>query len=327
MKVQSIYSSKILKKGLEFAANNGALFAASASLAFSTIRPIIIMATPKTDKENRQYASTKSISSSVIGYLMMLCASLPVAKAVKNIDKNPEKYLKPATIKVLQAGEKSLDASKKYSFATQLFKLGLGFIAAAPKAILTCALIPPIMSKLFGKSAGNEKMPHPTFTGLSQKGLNPISKFIGKIIDTKIVQNMADKFHNTRFEQHMISLTDIFTTGAFISQTAKSKRIKEDRKKALIYNSAIATGLSVAGMYGIDSLTKKPTEKFVENFKKVNKNSPKLNTYLEGIRVAKPLIILGAMYYIVIPLLSTFFADKFAKNETKNIQPKTYTQG
>ena len=66
-------------------------------------------------------------------------------------------------------------------------------------------------------------------------------------------------------------------------------------------------------MYLIDSLTKKPTEKFVENFTRVNKNSPKLNTYLEGIRVAKPLIILGAMYYIVIPLLSTFFADKFAK--------------
>ena len=93
MKVQSIYSSKILKKGLEFAATNGALFAASASLAFSTIRPLIILATPETDKENRQYASTKAMASTVIGYLMMLGISLPVARAVKNIDKNPEKYL------------------------------------------------------------------------------------------------------------------------------------------------------------------------------------------------------------------------------------------
>ena len=314
MKVQSIYSSKILKKGLEFAATNGALFAASASLAFSTIRPLIILATPETDKENRQYASTKAMASTVIGYLMMLCASLPVAKAVKNIDKNPEKYLKSSTIKALKAGEKSLDASKKYSFATQLFKLGLGFLVAAPKAILTCALIPPIMKKLFGitpEDKVNNKTPSFTGTG----GVNRLSKLLGNIIDTKTVQNMADKFHNTRFEQHIISTTDIFATGAFISQTAKSKKIKEDRKKALIYNSAIATGLSVSGMYIIDSLTKKPTEKFVENFTRVNKNSPKLNTYLEGIRVAKPLIILGAMYYIVIPLLSTFFADKFAKRD------------
>ena len=314
MKVQSIYSSKILKKGLEFAATNGALFAASASLAFSTIRPLVILATPETDKENRQYASTKAMASTVIGYIMMLGFSLPVAKAVKNIDKNPEKYLKDSTIKALKAGEKSIDASKKYSFATQLFKLGLGFLVAAPKAILTCALIPPIMKKLFGitpEEKSNTKTP--TFTGAAKGGINKLSKFIGNIIDTKTVQNMAEKFHNTKFEQHIISLTDIFATGAFISQTAKSKKIKEDRKKALIYNSAIATGLSVSGMYLIDSLTKKPTEKFVENFTRVNKNSPKLNTYLEGIRVAKPLIILGAMYYIVIPLLSTFFADKFAK--------------
>lgn len=315
MKVQSIYSSKILKTGLRFAAENGALFAATASLAFSTVRPLIILATPKTDKENRQYASTKAMASTIIGYMMMLCASLPVAKAVKNIDKNPDKYLKESTINILKAGEKSLDASKRYSFATQLFKLGLGFIIAAPKSILTCALIPPIMSKLFNKKTDtiqNSANRNTTFTG---NNVNRLSKFFGKIIDTKSVQNMAEKFHDTRFEQHIISLTDIFATGTFISQIAGSDKIKNERKKALIYNSAISTGLSVAGMYAIDSLTKKPTEKFIENFKLANKNSPNLNTYLEGIRVAKPVMILGAMYYIVIPLLSTFFADKFAKHQ------------
>lgn len=319
MKVQSIYNSKILKKGLKFAAENGALFAASASLVFSTARPLIILATPKTDKENKQYASTKAISSTVIGYIMMLCASLPVAKAIKNIDKNPQEFLKKSTIKTLSAGEKSLDASKKYSFATQLFKLGLGFIVAAPKSVLTCALIPPIMSKLFKKNDNIQKDKKVTFTGLYQNGVGKLSKFFGKIIDTKTVQNLAERFHNTRFEQHLISLTDIFATGTFIGQTANSKKIKEDRKKALIYNSAISTGLSVAGMYTIDSLTQKSTEKFVEKFKQANKNSKNLNTYLEGIRVAKPVMILGAMYYIVIPLVSTFFADRLTLNNHKEI--------
>ena len=112
MKVQSIYTSKILHKSLKFAADNGALFAASASLLFSAIRPAVILATPKTDKKNKQYASTKSIASSAIGYLLMFAASKPVERAIKNIDENPEKYLKKNTIQFLKSNEKALLASK-----------------------------------------------------------------------------------------------------------------------------------------------------------------------------------------------------------------------
>ena len=55
MKVQSIYTNRFLKKGLEFASDNGALFVASASLALSTIaRPLAIMATPDTDKQRSE---------------------------------------------------------------------------------------------------------------------------------------------------------------------------------------------------------------------------------------------------------------------------------
>ena len=149
MKVQAVYNSKILKKGLEFAADNGSLFVATASLALSTIaRPIVIMGTPDTDKENKKYACAKSLASSAVGYLLMLGASMPVSKAIKKIDKNPSKYLKSETIEALKAGEKSLAKSKRYGFATQLFKLGLGFVIAVPKSIMTCALIPSVMSSL-----------------------------------------------------------------------------------------------------------------------------------------------------------------------------------
>ena len=52
MKVQSIYTNRFVKKGLKFAADNGSLFVASASLALSTVaRPLSIMATPNTDKQ------------------------------------------------------------------------------------------------------------------------------------------------------------------------------------------------------------------------------------------------------------------------------------
>lgn len=303
MKVQAIYNSKILKKGLEFAADNSALFVATTSLVLSTAaRPLAILSTPKTDKENKKYAAAKSLASSAVGYLVMLAAATPLAKSIKKIDKNPSKYLKSETIKTLQAGEQNLLKSKKYGFATQLFKLGLGFLIAVPKSILTCALIPSFMEKIFKKD-NSARSKEPTFTGLT--------KNIGKIIDTSFVKKLADKFHDTNFEMHMMALTDTLATAAFINRTAKSKKIEEDRKKALMYNAGISTALSVAGGYVLDRITKKPTEKFINNFKIANKNNPKLDKWVEGIRVAKPALILGGIYYVAIPVISTFLADRF----------------
>ena len=50
------------------------------------------------------------------------------------------------------------------------------------------------------------------------------------------------------------------------------------------------------------------------NFKKANKNLPDLEKYLDGIKIAKPAIILGGIYYIIIPLISTFIADRTVKS-------------
>lgn len=306
MKVQSIYTNSLFKKGLEFAANNGTLFVATASLALSTVaRPLAIMATPDTDKENKKYACAKSLASSAAGYLVMLAASMPIAKAMKNIDSNPSKYLGKQTIKNLQSGEKNIKTSGKFKFATQLFKLGLGFIVAVPKSILTCALIPPFMKKFFPKK-NEKKNKNISFTGMEK-----LSKGIGKLIDTKFVQTMAEKFHNTNYEFNIISLTDILATGAFIHQTAKSKRIEENRKRALIYNAGISTGLCIGGGYIINKMSEKSTDRFIKNFKEANKKSPKLEKYIEGIKIVKPAMIFGAIYYIAIPLISTFLADKF----------------
>lgn len=300
MKVQSIYTNRIFKKGLEFASNKSAIFVGSVSLALSTIaRPIAILSTPNTNKENKKYACIKSFASTAVGYGLMLGASLPVSNALNEIDKNKTKYLKPQTLK-------RLSTPKKYAFATQLFNLGLGFLIAIPKSILTCALIPPFMAKIFPKKENQQK--NVSFTGNLSKG-------IGKLIDTNAVQKLTEKFHNTNFEQHIMCLTDVVATGAFITQTAKNKKIEQDRKKALMYNAGISTGLCIAGSYIIDKALKKPTEKFIENFRKANKKSPKLEKYVEGIRVAKPALILGGIYYIIIPVISTFLADRFDKNK------------
>ena len=314
MKVQSIYTSRILKKGLEFASDNSLLFGAGASFVLSTaVRSPIILLTPKTDKENKKYACAKSLASGAVNFLTVLGVSLPISKAIGKIDKNPRKYLKKETINILKSGEKKLVKSRRYSFATQLFKLGLGFVLAAPKSVLTCNLIPGIMSKVFPEK---EKKKSLSFTGRYNDGISYISKGIGKLIDSEFVQKMSEKFHNTNFEHHMMSLTDIAATGTFMVQTAKNKKIEENRKKPLIYNAALSTGFCIAGSYMLSKIIDKPTEKFVKKFSEINKNSPKLDKYLDGIKVVKPALILGGIYYIAIPVISTFLADRIDKKNS-----------
>ncbi len=319
MKVQAIYNSRILKKGLEFAADNSLLFGATASFALSTlVRSPIILLTPRTDMENKKYACAKSIASGAVNYLTVLAVSMPFSKAINKIDKNPYGYLKKETIDVLKSGEKSLVKSRRYSFAAQLFKLGLGFALAAPKSFMTCALIPEIMSRVFPQK---DNKPQVSFTGRYDDGISSLSKGIGKLIDTGFVRKMSEKFHNTNFEHHMMSITDVFATGAFIFQTSRNKKIEEKRKKPLMYNAALSTGFCIGGSYLLSRVLNKPTEKFIKKFSEVNKNSPKLEKYIDGIKVVKPALILGGIYYIAIPLISTFLADRFdRKNLTKEAE-------
>lgn len=318
---KGVYNSKLLKKGLEFAAENGSLFGATASLVLSTVaRPLAIWSTPKTDKENKKYACAKSLSSSAAGYLIMLAASSPVAKAIRKIDESPNKYLNKNTIKTLKEGAETLGKSRKYQFATQIFKLGLGFLIAVPKSALTCALIPPIMEKVLKKKEENKTKIRVANTPLSFKGAyasmtENIAKGIGKLIDTNPVQKAAKKFADTNFAQHIISMTDILLTASFVHQTAKSKQIEESRKKPLIYNSIISTALCLTGGYAVNSALNKPAEKFIEKFRKINKNDPKLEKQIEGIKIAKPVLILGGIYYIIIPIIATFLADRADKKQ------------
>ena len=68
--------------------------------------------------------------------------------------------------------------------------------------------------------------------------------------------------------------------------------------------------MSIAGGYLLDKVLDKPTEKFINKFSEVNKNDKNLSKYVEGIKIAKPTLILGTIYYAFIPILSTFLADR-----------------
>lgn len=307
------YNSKTLKNFLSFAENNGALFASSTALVLSaTARPLSIMSTPKTDKENKKIACAKAITSTALDFFITLAISAPIVKAVGNINKNPQKYLKNETIENLKNGAENLNDSSAYSLATQIFKLGIGVAIAAPKAILNLIGMPYALSLLSDNPKENNKTDDKS---LNFKGKNAekLSGWIGKIIDNKAVQKFSKNNADSNFPLHINAIKDALTTGVFVTGLSKSSKIEEERKNPLIYNSVIATVLSILSGYFMDSITQKPAEKFIQNLKAANKNDPNLGKYINGFKIAKPVMILGIMYYAIIPFISTFFGEKISQ--------------
>jgi len=321
-----LLNNKILLKGLEKVSEHGTSFAAGTSLAMSlTVRPFAINATPDVEKENKQYAIANSIGSGIIKFGIVEAVALPIENAVKNIDKNPEKYLKPQTIKNLQETSKKLVESKSYKLSTQIMKLSTGFITAIPKSMLTIALIPVIMDKLFNIRKNDKKQKFETqnkdihFTGSINEN---ISKGIGKLIDNIKFQNFVKKHkqEDKNIAKHITAATDILLTSSFAYQTNKSDKIKDNRKKALIYNNVISTAITLIGGYGIDNIIKNKTGRFIEKFSKINKGDPKLHKYIEGINIVRPAIIFAGIYYGILPIFSTYMAekiDKYIENKEK----------
>ena len=100
---------------------------------------------------------------------------------------------------------------------------------------------------------------------------------------------------------------------------------KKEKRDVLNKNCALSTGLSIGASYLVDSALNKPTEKFINNFRKANKTLPNLEKCVEGIRIAKATLIMGGIYYIAIPLVSTFFAERIKKPKQQNQPPKNIT--
>lgn len=307
------YNSKALKNTLAFAEKNGALFLSGTSLVLSAfVRPVSILAAPKTDKENKKIACAKSIASTILDFGITLAISIPIVGAMSAITKNPQKYLNSSTINNLKENAKSLEESKAFTLANQLFKLGVGLIIAAPKAILNVTGIPYIMNTVFQKSP-EEASKQPIELTFKGKNENKIAKVIGKIIDKKPVQEFSKKNKDSNYPMHITALKDSLTTGVFALGVSNSNKIDTSRKGALIYNSIVSTVLSILSAYGIDSLTSGLDKKFISKIQKANPNDINLKKYIDGYKIAKPAIIMGLIYYMIIPLFSTFIAERIDK--------------
>lgn len=333
---KSWMTNKAVLKGLETISEHGTSFIAATTFLMATgVRPLVISATPNVEKENKQYASTNSIASGIIKFAMVEAVAIPIENAIKKIDKDPKQFLKPETIKNLATSAEDLVGSRSYKFATQLLKLGTGFVTAIPKSMLTIALIPVLMEKFFNKK--NESQPQkqltqnvlnhnpspvfaqmykkPSFKGLS----NTVAKGIGLVIDNKSFQNFVKKnqFNDTNIARNISMATDLLLTASFIHRTKKNNKIKKERKNPLIYNNIISTGISLTAGFAIDKFIQNNTKEFIKKFSEANINNPKLPKYIEGINIVRPTLIFAAIYYGILPMVSTYISDKIDKITTQ----------
>ncbi len=313
----SFYNNKILLKSLKLAGEKGALVAAGTTLACSTVvRPVAILLTPDSSKEDKQFACAKSIESGILGTVLTASIFAPVSKVIDNISKEPKKYLKPSTVEKLQQSAKTLDEAPAYNFIKQIAKMSPELIAVLPKALISAALIVPVTKFIFNRKPKEKKeeirssSSMPSFKG---SPLNLSKKIVG-IMENQDVQKAALKYKDTNFIQHALNLKDLFATVCFSVMTAFNPKMKKENKNPLIYNTVISTALTVVGGYAANKALDRPLEKFTRNFIKANQADQNLYKYLNGIKVLKPIVILSSLYYVAIPMLSTFWAGKFSKN-------------
>ena len=352
---KGLWNNKAVLKGLETISEHSTSFIAATTLAMSAgVRPVAISLTPNTDKKTKQYAITNAIASGLIKFALVEAIAIPIENAIKKIDKTPEKYLTQKTIENLKGKAKNLTQSKDYKFITQVLKHCSGLISAIPKALLTVALIPVIMNILFDKNKKNTKKQKSTTFSSAQanplpsqsintnnlytssifqetyldknKNFSPsfkggfsdtIARGIGSLLNKNQIQNIAKGFSrwDSDITKNISIATDLLLTASFIHQTNKSKKIDPDKKKPLVYNNLISTGITLIGGYFIDSAIKNNTQKFIDKFINMNKDNPKLNKYIEGINILRPTLIFAALYYGIIPVISTYLSDKIDKNQ------------
>ena len=321
-------NNRYLLSGLKTISEHATSFSAMTSLGMSVgVRTFSILNTPGVEKENKHYAAANSICSGLVKFGIVEAVALPVENWIKKIDNNPKKYLSAAANNVYR------NDPAAYKFITQIIKQSTGVLTAIPKSIFTIALIPVVMDVLFPEKPAmkrinpaesdkkHEKMPvktkHPSFK-------HSAAEQIGRFLSIKKVLDFALKYQHLDKDiyKHITALTDILLSATSCVQICKNDKIKEKRKMPLIFNNIIPTAATLMFGYGIDKGVQSSTQKFIEKFKAQNLHDPNLAKYIEGINILRPTLIFALIYYGVLPVFSTFLAERTDEAVNKIVDVK-----
>ena len=142
------------------AATNQAVFEALNALVITcALRPTAILAQNNDkNREKNKKAASHSIASGIIGYGFAVALFTPVAKGLKKIKENPEKYAKRAQDFFRKVGNKkvSMEASKRFATFTMLCTYGPQLFTAAVRSAVTIGMIPYIDKYLLNPILGTK---------------------------------------------------------------------------------------------------------------------------------------------------------------------------
>lgn len=149
---QKLSNSDSAKWILTQATDHNLLFSAGFALLLTCIlRPASIMMLPsKKNKDDQKYASAQSIASGVIGFALSTLIFTPFQNAAKSLKKkleNPEDVITKSS-SCLLAKENGKGVAK-IKITNSILERLPDVVFAAPKGILTVALIPPILKYVF----------------------------------------------------------------------------------------------------------------------------------------------------------------------------------
>ena len=163
---ERIFNSKAFNSILRFFEDQTALAQNGVALIVAgVLRPATnIGMASKDDREDCIHAATHSISSAGVGFGTTCLVMKPFTDALKEFKNNPAKYLDAKMASVYgieELGARKVQTSKFFKNTCKIVEMAPEIAIGIPKAILTIALIPPILKYCFGiekKSKNEHKM-------------------------------------------------------------------------------------------------------------------------------------------------------------------------
>ena len=187
-----IAKSKPFNKLLDYFEDKTSLMQAGVALVVAgVLRPATNLAmSNKDDREDAMYAASHAIASAVIGFIVSSIVLAPFDKAFKKVKNDPKKYFKKTPeiearakkiFNVKKIGARQLGKSGAYKNISKVSQMMFDtLILGIPKAMLTIALIPPILKYVFGM----EKKPKNTNN--NPKEIQTDMKTYGKFLLTSL---------------------------------------------------------------------------------------------------------------------------------------------
>lgn len=183
-KLDKLCTNKWFKNMLIEANENPVLFGAGVALVLTCVfRPLSIILFPGSNKnsDDKKYAAAHSIASGVIGFGLAFVLVAPINAAIDKIKNKTSDYIKKNTDLFLKDKKKLLNTSET------CLKQIPDIVFAPPKAILTIAILAPILKNVFGltkKKKANSESAIPNYSMLNFKSTslpqrNSMQSFMG----------------------------------------------------------------------------------------------------------------------------------------------------